>query len=154
MQFQAISHFTLNLFTSFWVPHIEMGFANCCWGFLSWAIPLSRIRRCICHLSSCKEGRDHPGQRVACDSLLINKHLCFPFAVCNLMVRFQRKVELTSKKRLSKANKERFIFLFRIVKGSFSVPVLYTIVFSIQECFHLMSEIAYCISWYLSLTVK
>lgn len=131
-----------------------MGFANCCWGFLSQAIPLSRVRRCICHLSSFKEDGDHPGQSVACDSLLINKHLFFPFAVCNLMVRFQRKVELTSKKRLSKANKERFIFLFRILKGSFSVPILYTIVFSIQECLNLMSEIAYCISWYLSLTVK
>lgn len=123
-------------------------------GDLSWAIPLSRVRRCICHCTSCKEARNHPGQRLAYKSLLINKHLCFPFALCNLTVKVSKKSWADIKKRLSKANKGRFIFLFRFLKGSFSVPFLYTIVFTIQECFHLMSEVAFCTSWYLSLTVK
>lgn len=145
----------MNIFTmSLQVPQIQMGFACCCRGSLSWAIPLSRVRRCICHRSSCKDDRAHPGQRVACDSLLINKHLCFAFALYNLMVKVSKKCWADIKKSLSKANKGRFIFLFRFLKGSFSVPFLYTMVFTIQECFHLMSEIAFCISWYLSLTVK
>lgn len=49
------------------------------------------VRRCICHHSSCKEDRACLGQRLACDSLLINKHLCFPFALCNLMVKVSKK---------------------------------------------------------------
>lgn len=155
MQFQAISPFAVSVFTlSLWVPQIQMGFALRCWGSLCWAIPLPRARRCICHRSSCTEDRDGPGQRLAWDPLLINKHLCFPFALCNLIVKVSKKSRADIKKRLSNANKGRFIFLFRFLKGSFSVPFLYTMVFTIQECFHLMSEIAFCISWYLSITVK
>lgn len=40
---------------------------------ISWALLLSRVRRSICCCSSCKEDRDSPGQRLARNSLLINK---------------------------------------------------------------------------------
>lgn len=100
MPFQAISPFAENLFTH------PSGCPTYRWG-LQTAAGTSYPGQYHCPglgdvfaiSADVKKTETHPGQRVACDSLLINKHLCFLFAVCNLMLRFQRKVELTSKKK-------------------------------------------------------